>query len=207
MNGNPDRIRRRARPAHPPFTDFPLAAYVFAAAFDLISAISGGGHRLSQQLWHAGTFVLIAGLAICLITMGTGFLDLVRFPPRSPGVVRTVATHVCLMAAVFMVGAGDVAWRLSDYRSATSAPAGLVALSVTAAVVACTGAFFGGKLVFGHGIGVAREALAAEALAAEALAADKNLPGRPVTDDHGAARGERTAPAAMQPPPQPDTLA
>jgi uncharacterized membrane protein len=197
MNGNPDRVRRLARPVHPPFTDFPLAAYVFAAAFDVISAIGGSQHRWSQQLWHAGTFVLVGGLAICLITMGTGFFDLARFPPRSAAAVAAVATHVCLMAAVFMVGAGDMAWRLSDYRSATSAPAGLAALSVTAAVVACTGAFFGGKLVFGHGIGVA----------VEARSADKNLPNLAVTDDHGAARDERIAPAAMhQSPRQPDTL-
>jgi uncharacterized membrane protein len=201
MNGNPDRIRRHGRPArpvHPPFTDFPLAAYVFAAAFDIISAIGGKQHRWALQLWHAGTFVLVAGLAICLITMGTGFFDLVRFAPRSPGAVRAVARHVCLMGASFMVGAGDMAWRLSDYRTHTSAPTGIVALSLAAAAIACTGAFIGGKLVFGHGIGVA----------VEALAADKNLPDRLVVDDHGAARDERITSATMrQPPRQPDTLA
>jgi uncharacterized membrane protein len=183
MNDSSHRQSSQGRPAHPPLTDFPLAAYVFAAAFDLASVIGGGQHAWSRELWHAGTFVLVAGLAICLITMATGFWDLVRFPQRSAAAVPTIVTHVCLMAAAFMIGAGDLAWRLSDYGSAASTPAGLVALSLTAAVVACTGAFFGGKLVFGHGIGVP----------VEALAANNRWPENSPADDHGQVRTEQAA--------------
>jgi uncharacterized membrane protein len=183
MNDSSHRQSSQGRPAHPPLTDFPLAAYVFAAAFDLTSVIGGGQHSWSRELWHAGTFVLVAGLAICLITMVTGFWDLMRFPSRSADAVPTIASHVCLMAAAFMIGAGDLAWRLSDYGSAVSAPPGVVALSLTAAVVACTGAFFGGKLVFGHGIGVP----------VEALAANNRLPATLPADDHGQARAEPAA--------------
>jgi hypothetical protein len=50
-------------------------------------------------------------------------------------------------------------------------------------VVACTGAFFGGKLVFGHGIGVP----------VEALAANNRLPETLPADDHGQARAEPAA--------------
>jgi uncharacterized membrane protein len=167
---------------HPPFTDFPLAGYVFAAAFDLASAAGGSQHQWSRQLWHAGTFVLVAGLAICLITMGTGFADLIRYLPRTPAAVRLVAGHICVMAAVFMVGAGDLAWRLSDDSRVAVAPPGIVALSVAAAIAACAGAFLGGKLVFAHGVGVA--------------------PAGPPE------LAESPAPAgARQPPGQPDTLA
>lgn len=193
---------RHPRPAHPPFTDFPLAGYVFVAGFDVASAIGGSQHRWAQQLWHAGTFVLVGGLAICLIAMGTGFLDLIRFAPRSPGAVRTVAVHVSVMAAVFMIGAGDLAWQLSDYGSAASAPLGVVALSVAAAIIACTGAFFGGKLVFGHGIGVA-----VDALTGGAVAISKHGPEEPAADDHGQAADEQVAPGAALQPPQPDSLA
>lgn len=168
-------------PLHPPVTHFPLAAYVFAALFDIASA-AGRGHRWAPDLWHAGTFVLIAGLAICLITMGTGFWDLVRFwpgvpadpAPGAPDPLRTVAAHVSVMAGAFMIGAGDVAWRLSDYDSRASTPPGVVALSLAAAIVACTGGFFGGRLVFRHAMGVAPAA----------LAANMSLPGGPGPDDH-----------------------
>jgi uncharacterized membrane protein len=143
-----------ARPLHPPFTHFPIAAYVMAAAFDIISAIGGGRHQWSGQLWHAGTFVLIAGLAICLVTMLTGFADLVRTGERRPHVIRTLAVHVCVMAAVFMIGVIDIALRLSASQQDSTPPVVLV-LTIAAAAGACTGGFFGGTLVYRHGTGVA----------------------------------------------------
>jgi uncharacterized membrane protein len=164
MTGSHDRLSRAARPAHPPFTAFPIAAYVFAAAFDTGSVIGGPRHLWAAQLWHAGTFVLIAGLVTCLAAMGTGFRDLVRLawhwagdgrPGGSPGAsTTTIAGHVAVVAATFMIGSGDLAWRLSDQAPRATAPLGAAALSVAAAVAACTGGFLGGKLVFSHGIGV-----------------------------------------------------
>lgn len=190
MNGASHRSGRPARPLHPPFIHFPLAAYVFAAGFDIASAADGGRDRWAGQLWHAGTFVLIGGLIIGLITMGTGFWDLVRFWPRQPAAsapgappppdpFTTVSAHLSVMAAAFMIGAGDVAWRLSEYGSRAAAPLGVAALSVTAAIVACVGGHLGGKLVFRHAMGVA----------ATALRVNPRLPGERAADDHGRVTG------------------
>jgi uncharacterized membrane protein len=173
MSGSSHHARRAYRPAHPPFTAFPIAAYVFAAAFDTASLIGGPRHSWAVQLWHAGTFVLIAGLVTCLMAMGSGFRDLVRFAARWAGDGRpsnssgladgttTVAAHVAVVAGTFMIGSGDLAWRLTDQGSRAAAPVGAAALSLAAAVAAGTGGFLGGKLVFSHGIGVRRPALAA----------------------------------------------
>lgn len=197
MKSSTHRIPLRTRPAHPPFTSFPIAAYVFAAAFDIVSAIGGRQHRWAGQLWHAGTFVLIGGLAICMITMGTGFWDLVRFSTRSLPALQTMATHVGVMAAAFMIGVGDVAWRLSDYDTRTTTPPAVVALSLAAAIIACTGAFFGGKLVFSHGIGVAPDA----------LATDGQLPRDQATSDHEDSTGDRAMPStAPRLPPGADQM-
>jgi uncharacterized membrane protein len=187
------------KPVHPPFTHFPLAAYVFAAAFDIASAAGGGRYRWAGQLWHAGTFVLVGGLIICLITMATGFWDLIRLWPGNPGALaddapdqlRTVAAHVSVMAAAFMIGAGDVAWRLSDYGSRASTPPGVVALSLTAAIVACTGGYFGGRLVFAHAMGVDPAA----------LTVNSQLPSGPAPDDHEQAGAHAAAPRAARPQP------
>jgi uncharacterized membrane protein len=146
---------RTTRPFHPPFTDFPVAAYVFAAAFDVISAIGGPRHSSwAAQFWHAGTFVLVAGLCLCLLTMLTGFADLVRFSGYRPGAMRTIVTHVVVMAGVFMIGSGDVAWRLAEYHRQASTPAGILIVSLAAAAGVCIGAAHGGKLVFRYGVGV-----------------------------------------------------
>jgi uncharacterized membrane protein len=189
MNSSTHRIALRTHPAHPPFTAFPIAAYVFAAAFDIVSVIGGRQHHWAGQLWHAGTFVLIGGLAICLITMGTGFWDLVRFAPRQLPALQTMATHVGVMAAAFMIGVGDVAWRLSDYDTRAATPLAVVALSLVAAITACTGAFFGGKLVFSHGVGVTPDA----------LAASTQLPRDQAAADHEQSTGARAAPSAARP--------
>ncbi len=145
---------RRGRPLHPPFIHFPVAAYVMTSGFDVISVVGGRRHQWAGQLWHAGTFMLIAGLILCLPTMLTGFADLVRFVGQQPATLRVAAMHVCVMAAVFMVGVGDLALRLSDYHLPSTPPAVLI-LTIAAAVGVCTGAFFGGTLVYEHGTGVA----------------------------------------------------
>lgn len=161
----PGRPDRPGRPLHPPLTDFPIAAYVFTAVFDVISAIGGDRHSWARQFWHAGTFVLITGASICILTVLTGFRDLLRFPDPGSGAVRSISIHVCVMIAVFMVGVGDIAWRLKDYASA-STPAGVLALSLAAAAGVAVGAAYGGALVFRHGAGVATAGAGAAAGAA-----------------------------------------
>lgn len=196
MTGSSARSHRHRRALHPPFTHFPIAAYVFAAAFDVISSL-GGRRPWASQLWHAGTFVLIAGLGICLITMATGFWDLIQYWRETARALRLLAAHICVMAAAFMIGVGDIAWRLSDYDTSASTPPGVVALSVAAAVTACTGAYLGGRLVFGHGIGVA----------ASALAVERRWPGACAANDHEQASGGRAASGTgRRPPPGTDTL-
>ena len=151
----PGQPERPGRPLHPPLTDFPIAAYVFAAIFDVISAAGGDRHSWARQFWHAGTFVLITGASICVLTVLTGFRDLLKYPNPGSGAVRSISIHVCVMVAVFMVGVGDIAWRLKDYSSSASTPAGILVLSLVTAAGVGVGAAHGGALVFRYGAGVA----------------------------------------------------
>lgn len=172
-------VGRHVRPVHPPFTHFPVAAYVMAAVFDLISAAGGGRHRWAAQLWHAGTFVLMAGLAICLLTMLTGFADLVRFGEQRPRVVRGIAVHVCVMAAVFVIGVGDLSWRLADGNQA-STPPGVLVMTVAAAIGVCAGGYLGGTLVYRHGSGVGVTVAPPESASRSASAAGPRGHGTPM---------------------------
>jgi uncharacterized membrane protein len=180
---------RHPRPLHPPFTHFPIAAYVLAAGFDIVSAIAGDRHQWAGQLWHAGTYVLVAGLAICLVTMLTGFADLVRFGEHSPEAIRVIATHVCIQAGVFMIGVADIALRLSDASRGSTPPAPLV-LTVAAAITVCVGGHFGGTLVYRHGTGVAAAAPAtpAEATPTHAATPAQATPAQATDHDHAAHR-------------------
>jgi uncharacterized membrane protein len=176
MTAIPGRIQRSGqperpgRPLHPPLTDFPVAAYVFAAVFDVISAAGGDRHSWARQFWHAGTFVLIAGASICILTVLTGFRDLLKYYSPGSEAVRSISIHVCVMIAVYMVGVGDIAWRLKDYSSSASTPAGILVLSLVAAAGVGVGAAYGGALVFRHGTGVAVAGARAVAGAADTVA-------------------------------------
>jgi hypothetical protein len=112
-----------------------------------------------------------------------------------------VAAHVVVVAVTFMIGSGDLAWRLTEPGSRAAAPVGAAVLSLAAATAACTGGFLGGKLVFGHGIGVTALLPAAPPAAAQAPGADTDLPGTTAGADHvGGAQDSRdagTAPAAV----------
>jgi uncharacterized membrane protein len=195
MTADAEQAHRYRRAWHPPLTDFPIAAYVFAAAFDIISAIGGTRHGWAREFWHAGTFVLIGGAAICVLTVLTGFRDLLTFSGRGPVPVRTISVHVLLMVGVFMVGIADIAWRLSDYQNHASTPPGILACSLIAAVGVCVGASYGGTLVFREGFGMA---IAAPGPAAAPAPGSAPNPGPNPNPNPGPANAAGTADAAAQ---------
>jgi uncharacterized membrane protein len=155
MRASAGQLPRYRRPWHPPLTDFPIAAYVFAATFDVISAAGGARHHWAREFWHAGTFVLIAGASICVLTVLTGFRDLLTLPGDGPMPVRTICVHVLVMAGAFIAGIADIAWRLRDYQSQAFTPPTILACSLVVAVGVCVGASYGGRLVFREGFGIA----------------------------------------------------
>src|SRR4030081_301656 len=57
-------------------------------------------------------------------------------------------------AAVSVLAAADIAWRLNDYHTHAVAPVGIAILSVIVAALVGVGATFGGSLVFEYGFNV-----------------------------------------------------
>nr|WP_287390078.1 DUF2231 domain-containing protein [Candidatus Microthrix sp.] len=63
------------KPSHPPLTDVPIAAYLVAAVFDVISTIAGDIGAWADELWHAGTYLFIAGVIVSVFAALTGLAD------------------------------------------------------------------------------------------------------------------------------------
>jgi uncharacterized membrane protein len=63
------------KPLHPPLTDIPIAAYILAAGFDVLSAIGAQEHAWARELWRAATFTFIAGVAVSVLAAVTGLWD------------------------------------------------------------------------------------------------------------------------------------
>ncbi|MFI5046989.1 MAG: DUF2231 domain-containing protein, partial [Acidimicrobiia bacterium] len=142
------------KPLHPPLTDIPIAAYILAAAFDVISAVAGKDHTWAGELWHAGTYIFIAGAAVSVFAALTGFWDAWKSSQAGTQARRTINAHATIMVAVTALALADIAWRLNDYHSEPVTPLGIAVLSVVIAALVSVGATFGGSLVFEYGFNV-----------------------------------------------------
>ena len=87
------------KPTHPPLTDFPIVAYLFAAAFDIIASL-GRHESWARDFFRAGTFVIIAGAAVSVLAALTGFWDWLRSTESGTQARRTANTHGLIMLTV-----------------------------------------------------------------------------------------------------------
>jgi len=142
------------KPLHPPLTDIPVAAYVLAAAFDVISLVGGDGHAWARELWHAGTFTFIGGAIVSLLTALTGFVDWLRSSEPGTQARRTANTHATIMLTVTVLTLADIAARLNGYHTNQSTPAGVMILSLVIAALVSVGSTYGGSLVYDYGFNV-----------------------------------------------------
>jgi uncharacterized membrane protein len=142
------------KPTHPPLTDFPIAAYIFGAVFDLISVIAGRDHTWARELWHAGTYAFIGGGAVSVLAALTGLWDAWKSSEAGTQARRTINTHATIMVTVTVLALIDIAWRLNDYHTELVTPVGIAVLSAVIAVLVSLGATFGGSLVFEYGFNV-----------------------------------------------------
>jgi uncharacterized membrane protein len=142
------------KPFHPPLTDFPITAYVLAAAFDVISVVGGNHHTWARELWHAGTYVFLAGAGVSVPAVLTGLWDAWKSSEAGTQVRRTINTHATIMITVTLLALGDIAWRLNDFHTKAVTPGAIAALSVVIALLVSFGATFGGTLVYEFGFNV-----------------------------------------------------
>lgn len=142
------------KPTHPPLTDVPIAAYVIAAVFDVVSSIAGDSRGWANELWHAGTFLFIAGVGVSVLAALTGLSDSWTSSEAGTQARRTINTHAAIMVTVTVLAIANLAWRLAEYNSAAATPVGIAILSVVVALLVSVGATFGGALVFEYGFNV-----------------------------------------------------
>ncbi len=142
------------KPLHPPLTDVPIAAYLLAAGFDVVSWIGGDNRGWTRELWHAGTFVFVAGVAVSVFAALTGLWDARKSSESGTQARRTINTHATIMITVTVLALVDTAWRLNVYDSEVVTPIGIALLSVLIALLVSVGAMFGGTLVYDYGFNV-----------------------------------------------------
>ncbi|MFP5298478.1 MAG: DUF2231 domain-containing protein [Actinomycetota bacterium] len=144
------------KPTHPPLTDIPVAAYVIAPAFDLLSVIKGEGET-GRYLFVAATYLFIAGAVVAGPTALTGFWDWWKSTPKGTQAWRTANTHMAIMLVVSALVAVNIITRLSVFEEtlATSVPRMILSLAIGSLVA--LGAAYGGALVYDYEFNVEQD--------------------------------------------------
>jgi uncharacterized membrane protein len=141
------------KPFHPPLTDFPIAAYILAAVFDVVATF-GRHESWAQDFFHAGTYVIIGGAAVSVLAALTGFWDWLRSTEAGTQARRTANAHASTMVLVTVLAIVDIVLRVADYDSRVYPSTLVLILSIVVAVLVSLGAALGGTLVFDYGFNV-----------------------------------------------------
>ncbi len=143
------------KPFHPPLTDVPVVAYLFGAAFDVLSFFLHKGHAgLATELYRAGTWVFLGGAAVSVLATITGWADWRYSSQPGTQARRTINAHALIMIIVTVLTLVDLGLRLSTYQDNSYAPFLVALLSVVIATGVSIGSSYGGSLVFDYGFNV-----------------------------------------------------
>ena len=151
------------KPTHPPLTDFPVVAYVMAAAFDLLSFVLGD-RPAAHDAFIAANYAIVAGAIVSLGTALTGFWDWWKGLDREPNtgpigrakhtqVWRTANFHMAVMLTVTAIVIVDIVVRFAGSSGETGV--GVLILSLLAGGGVAFGAVYGGSLVYDYQFNVA----------------------------------------------------
>ncbi len=140
-------LRVGGHPLHPALVHFPVACWTAAPLLDL-------AHLLTRNptWWQAGFWCIAVGVAIGLLAMCAGLMDLMALPPDHPG-GATAQAHMLLMSSAWCLFVVELLLRpLHAVPSAGQAWTGLV-LSGLGFLLLAAGGYAGARLVYDFGVG------------------------------------------------------
>jgi uncharacterized membrane protein len=145
------------KPLHPPLTDVPVAAYIMAGTFDLLSWAGAelfDWTEAPRNLFVAATYALIFGAIASVPTALTGFWDWLKSTPKHTQAWRTANWHMAVMVAVQVLVVIDIVIRMGDFDTTASTGLGVALYTAFIALLVSFGATYGGSLVYDYGFNV-----------------------------------------------------
>jgi|SRR5581483_1908706 len=138
-------------PSHPPLTDATIGMFVLATGLSVLGKVGVAEGKLGPAAWLA----LVGGLAVALPTAVTGFADWIVIEWGSP-LWRTATIHLTAMVTAVTLFAVAAWLQWPGYRDGSVTVGGLV-LSLLGFAALTTGGWYGGAVVFVHGMRVKEE--------------------------------------------------
>ena len=133
-------------PLHPALVHFPIACWSLATAADLASLVWG------EPAWRFAGMLLVAGIGFSIPAMLAGFLELVKIADDHPA-IKDVNRHMIVVMTALAFYTTSLFLRL---RGSTLTEPDLLAIasSVAGFLFLCIAGWLGGKLVYGHRLGI-----------------------------------------------------
>ena len=131
---------------------FPLASWLMAVASDAAAL------ALDRPFfWHVSALLCLMGVVLGAVAAMFGAMELQRVKGEKK-LERIAAIHGSVMGAAWVIALIALVLRLDDMLL-TRIPAPMVVpvLDFAVGALVLVGAFFGGELVYRHGVGVKRE--------------------------------------------------
>jgi uncharacterized membrane protein len=133
-------------PLHPALVHFPIACWSLATAGDLASLVWG------EPAWRLAGVLLVAGIGFSIPAMLAGFFELAKIAEEHPA-IRDVNRHMIAVMCALAFYTTSLFMRLQGTHLVEP---GLLAigLSVLGLLFLVAAGWLGGKLVYGHRLGV-----------------------------------------------------
>ena len=138
-------------PLHPAIVHVPTGLWPAALVFDVLSLL-GGGSNVAVRLafWCAAV-----GLAGAVVAVGPGLADWWDIKPRKPA-RKLGVWHMTLNLTAAAIFAIDLLLRLAQGLDARSVSIAVIVLCALGNVIVFVSGYLGGRMVYEHGISVAR---------------------------------------------------
>lgn len=134
-------------PLHPALVHFPVACWSLAVAADF------AGLWLGEVVWRWSGGLLVVGCSVAVIAMLAGMLELSHVPEGAP--MRDAWLHMGAMLVAFTFFAARLILWLGQQPSPAPDTVSLL-LDAGGLIALAIGGWFGGRLVYGHGVGRGR---------------------------------------------------
>lgn len=141
-------LRLFGHPVHSMLVHLPMGLLPAAVLADIV-AIGGGG----DLWWQLSFWMIVIGLAAGLPAVFSGIIDFYKIV-RGTEAEDAGVIHLMTMGAALAIYAVGLAFRGGPVPGGSGTLA--LGFDVAGALVLSIGAYFGGKLVYDHGIGVGK---------------------------------------------------
>jgi uncharacterized membrane protein len=133
-------------PLHPALVHFPIACWSLATAADLASLAWG------EPAWRFAGILLLAGIGFSIPAMLAGLLELAKVDGDNPA-IKDVNRHMIMVMGALACYVASLFLRLHGTHFIEP---GLLAIGLSVLGFLCLGVagWLGGKLVYGHRLGV-----------------------------------------------------